>query len=59
MATTGCIPPMASPAADVSACCSAMPTSNNRSGYRFPKALSPVGPGIAAVMATMSRRFLA
>ncbi len=31
-ATTGCSPPMARPAALVMACCSAMPTSNTRSG---------------------------
>jgi len=46
------------PAADVIACCSAMPTSNRRSGNSCPNAVSPVGPGIAAVMATMSRRLL-
>ncbi|SLI35007.1 Uncharacterised protein [Mycobacteroides abscessus subsp. abscessus] len=33
-----------------------MPTSNMRSGKRSPKADNPVGPGIAAVMATMSER---
>ena len=59
MATTGCRPPIASPAADVIACCSAMPTSKNRSGNRCRNAVSPVGPGMAAVIATMSRRLAA
>jgi hypothetical protein len=40
------------PAADVAACCSAIPTSKNRSGHRAWKGNSPVGPGMAAVMAT-------
>jgi len=52
-ATTGRSPPMAIPAAAVTACCSAMPTSTNRSGKRSWNARSPVGPGIAAVMATI------
>ena len=43
---------MAIPAAVVTACCSAMPTSKNRSGKRSWKGSSPVGPGMAAVMAT-------
>ena len=47
---------MARPAADVSACCSAMPTSNVRSGYRSAKAASPVGCSMAAVIATTSDR---
>jgi hypothetical protein len=38
------------------ACCSAIPTSNSRSGKRSPNADRPVGPGIAAVIATISRR---
>ena len=44
---------MAMPAAEVTACCSAMPTSTNRSGKRASKGSRPVGPGIAAVMATI------
>ena len=56
MATTGCMPPIARPAAEVIACCSAIPTSKNRSGYLARNALRPVGPGIAAVIATTSRR---
>ena len=55
-ATTGCRPPSARPAADVTACCSAIPTSNMRSGNRSREFESPVGPGIAAVIATMSSR---
>src|SRR5215471_156636 len=34
MATTGRSPPIAMPAAPVTACCSAIPTSKNRSGKR-------------------------
>ena len=56
MATTGCIPAMARPEADVSACCSAMPTSKNRSGWALPNFARPVGPAMAAVMAAMSSR---
>jgi hypothetical protein len=37
MVTTGRRPPMAIPAATVTACCSAMPTSKNRSGKRASK----------------------
>ncbi len=44
---------MAMPAAAVASCCSAMPTSKKRSGNRDWKASSPVGPGMAAVSATM------
>ena len=40
---------MAMPAADVTACCSAMPTSRNRSGNRSWNGMSPVEPGMAAV----------
>ena len=36
------------------ACCSAMPTSKNRRGNSSWNGVSPVGPGMAAVMATMS-----
>jgi hypothetical protein len=50
-ATTGRSPAMAIPAADVTACCSAIPTSWKRSGKRSLKGMSPVGPGMAAVMA--------
>ena len=52
-ATTGRSPAMAMPAADVTSCCSAMPTSKNRSGKRAWKESSPVGPGMAAVSATI------
>jgi hypothetical protein len=44
---------MAMPAAAVTACCSAMPTSMNRSGKCCWNGSSPVGPGIAAVIATI------
>lgn len=44
---------MARPAANVTACCSAIPTSKQRSGKRFWNRLSPVPPPIAAWMATM------
>ena len=56
MATTGRSPAMAMPAAAVTACCSAMPTSRKRSGNSAWKGSSPVGPGMAAVMATTSGR---
>ena len=52
MHTTGRIPLIASPVAKVTACCSAMPTSKKRSGYRSAKPSSPVEEAIAAVMAT-------
>ncbi len=55
-ATTGCNPPRASPAAAVSACCSAMPTSRQRSGNAAANGARPVGPSIAAVIATTSGR---
>ena len=55
-ATTGCMPPIASPAAEVTACCSAMPTSKVRSGHLQEKACSPTGCSIAAVIATTSGR---
>ena len=42
------------PAAAVVACCSAIPTSNVRSGYAFSNLSSPVGPIMAAVIATTS-----
>lgn len=44
------------PAAAVTACCSAMPTSTKRSGKRSWNGSSPVEPGMAAVMATSSGR---
>ncbi len=53
MATTGRNPSVASPAAKVTACCSAMPTSKNRSGYFRAKWEMPVPSGMAAVTATM------
>ena len=56
MATTGRSPPIAMPAAPVTACCSAMPTSKKRSGKRSWNGMRPVGPGMAAVMATRSGR---
>ena len=55
-ANTGCSPPIAMPAAEVIACCSAMPTSKQRSGNCLANLSSPVGPSIAAVMATTSAR---
>ena len=45
------MPSQASPAAKVTACCSAMPTSKARSGKRAPNASTPVPEGMAAVMA--------
>ncbi len=54
MATTGRMPCVASPAAKVVACPSAMPTSKNRSGHFFWKVPVPVPEGMAAVMATSS-----
>ncbi len=47
---------MAMPAAQVMACCSAMPTSNTRSGKARANAPRPVGCSIAAVIATTSGR---
>ena len=52
MAITGCIPAYASPAALVTACCSAMPTSIVLSGKFCANLSKPVGPSIAAVIAT-------
>ena len=45
---------MAIPAAEVTACCSAIPTSNARSGNRSANGSRPVLSGIAAVNATSS-----
>ena len=39
------------PAANVTACCSAMPTSKKRSGYFLANFSSPVPEGIAAALA--------
>ena len=47
------MPSAARPAANVTACCSAMPTSKVRSGKRLPKISTPVPDGMAAVMATI------
>ena len=52
MATTGLRPPSAIPAAAVTACCSAIPTSKQRSGNLSRKERRPVESGIAAVTAT-------
>ncbi len=52
MATTGFIPSHASPAANVTECCSAMPTSKYRSGCSCEKRTSPDPSRIAGVIAT-------
>ncbi len=54
MHTTGRMPASASPAANVTACCSQIPTSKKRSGNSFAKFSRPVDDAIAAVMATTS-----
>jgi hypothetical protein len=48
--------PRGQPAAKVTACCSAMPTSKVRSGMRLANLSSPVPEGMAAVMATILGR---
>jgi hypothetical protein len=48
MVQKGASPSQASPAAKVTACCSAMPTSYTRSGKNFSKWLMPVPPPMAA-----------
>ncbi len=53
MAQNGAMPSAAMPAAKVTACCSAMPTSKQRSGNALAKRSSPVPDGMAAVTATM------
>src|SRR6266567_771921 len=53
------MPSEARPAAKVTACCSAMPTSKERLGNGSPNRLSPVPDGIAAVIATMRSSFSA
>ena len=55
MATTGRMPSQARPAAKVTACCSAMPTSKKRSGCAAAKGARPVPSVIAAVIATRRR----
>ncbi len=52
MAQTGFTPCVAIPAAKVTACPSAMPTSKNRDGCRDANSAVPVPLGIAAVIAT-------
>ena len=59
MHTTGRMPDIASPAANVTACCSQMPTSKNRSGNSLAKLSSPVDEPIAAVIAQTSGRRVA
>ena len=59
MATTGRRPPIASPVANVIACCSAMPTSKKRSGNSAWNFDSPVPVGMPAVMPTIRRSALA
>jgi len=58
-ATTGRRPTMAMPAAAVTACCSAMPTSKKRSGKRLENSSRPVPSVMAAVMPTMRESFSA
>ena len=53
------MPSTARPAAKVTACCSAIPTSYVRFGKRLPKRSTPVPPGIAAVIATTERSLAA
>ena len=53
MAATGLKPSNARPAVKVTACCSQIPTSKKRSGYKAANWLKPVPSGIAAVMATI------
>ena len=52
MAQKGFIPSVAMPAAKVTACCSAMPTSKQRRGNFFAKMSMPVPAGMAALTAT-------
>ena len=51
-------PSVASPAAKVTACCSAIPTSNVRFGNFFANISTPVPDGIAPVIATIYSTFL-
>src|SRR5437016_2652802 len=50
------MPAIASPAANVTACCSQMPTSKKRSGNSLAKFSNPVDDAIAAVIAQTSGR---
>ena len=50
MAAYGLYPSVANPAANVTACCSAIPTSNVLSGNFFSKIFNPVPEGIAPVI---------
>ncbi len=59
MAQYGFIPAMASPAENVTAYCSAIPTSKNLSGNFSAKLLSPVPSPIAAVIAAILLYFSA
>jgi len=59
MATKGFIPLHAKPAAKVTECCSAIPTSKNLLGNLFSKGVKPVPEDIAAVIATTSGLFSA
>ncbi len=49
------MPPIASPVANVMACCSAIPTSKNRSGNSAWNRDSPVPVGMPAVIPTIRR----
>ena len=53
MAATGARPPFAIAAQNVTACCSAIATSKNLSGYFDANSVSPVPSGIAAVTAVI------
>ena len=53
MATIGIIPCVARPAAIVTACCSAIPTSKNLLGNKCLNSKRPVPDAIAAVIATI------
>ena len=53
------MPSAAIPAAKVTACCSAIPTSKTCSGNEFAILSSPVPEGIAAVIATILLSFAA
>ena len=54
-ATTGRIPPIARPVASVIECCSAIPTSKNRSGNSAWNLDMPVPVGMPAVIPTIRR----
>ena len=59
IATTGFSPFSLKPAANVTACCSAIPTSKNRLGYFLANEFSPLPSDIAGVMAQSSLLILA